>query len=288
MKTTKTVTLLSILIALLVLVATGAGIFWQGSGTAYEFTSLRGETVTIYGHGLYRFDSLSYAAQAIAQDAVTLLLGLPLLIAGIVLTRKGSLRGRLLLTGTLGYLLYTYTSYSFLSAYNPFFLIYVALFSLSLFAFILSMMGLDPEMIKQQISDKFPRRGIAIFLWIIAGFLTLAWLGRIVPPLVAGTPPFGLESYTTLVIQALDLGVIVPTSALTASLLWQGRPWGYTLSAVVLVKGLTMGAALVAMIIMQTLAGIEVSPVESVMFSGIALAALVFTLIMFRNVQEPV
>ena len=287
MKTSKTLIILSSLIVVLSLIAAGAGIFWRGEGTTHEFTSLRGETITIHGQGLYRYDSVSYAAQAIAQDAVTLVLGIPLLVTGIILYRKGSLRGQLLLTGTLGYMLYTYTSYTFLSAYNPLFLLYVALFSMCLFAFILAMTNLDPALIKQQTESNFPRRGIAIFMLVIAGFLTLAWLGRIVPPLIAGTPPLGLESYTTLVIQALDLGIIVPVSALTAILLIQDQPWGYTLSAVVLIKGLTMGAALIAMIIGQILAGVQVSLVEIVMFSGIALAALIFTLILFRNIREP-
>jgi len=287
MKTSKTVTQLALLIALLAFIAVGAGITWRGAGDSYEFISLRGEAVPIYGHGLYRYDSVSYAAQAIAQDVVTLILGIPLLITGVILTRKGSLRGQLLLTGTLGYMLYTYASYSFLSAYNQLFLLYVALFSLCLFAFILAMVDLDPELIAGQISEKFPRRGVAIFMMVIGGFLTLAWLGRIVPPLIAGTPPLGLESYTTLVIQALDLAIIVPTSVITAILLWKDRPWGVALSAVVLIKGLTMGAALVAMIIGQIMAGVPVDPVEIVMFSGIALAALIFTIILFRNVQEP-
>jgi len=287
MKTSKTMIQLSILLTLLVLIAAGAGIFCRGQGSSYEFISLRGETVEIYGHGLYRYDSVSYAAQAISQDVVTLVLGVPLLIGGIILTRKGSLRGQLMMTGTLAYLLYTYTSYTFLSAYNQFFLLYVALFSLCFFTFILAMSALDPALVKQQISNKFPRRAIAIFLYIIAGFLSLAWLGRIVPPLLDGTPPIGLESYTTLVIQALDLGIIVPVSILAASLLWKEDPWGYTLSAVVLIKGLTMGAALVAMIIGQILMGVLVSPVEIIMFSGIALSALIFTLILFQNIDEP-
>jgi hypothetical protein len=247
---------------------------------------MRGETVSLYGRGLYRFDTVSVVAQAIAQDAVTLVLGIPLLVAGIVLTRKGSLRGRLLLTGTLGYFVYTYTSYVFLAAYNPLFLLYVALFSMTLFAFILAMKDLNPGVIAGRFSERFPRRGVAIFMIILAAFLTMAWLGRIVPALIAGTPPFGLESYTTLVIQALDLGIIVPASALSAVLLWRRRPWGYALGAVVLVKGLTMGAALVAMIVNQILAGQNVSMVEVVMFSSIAIAALVFTLIMFRSVRE--
>ena len=46
MERLKIVTQLALLIALLALVAAGAGVFWQGSGESYEFTSLRGETVT--------------------------------------------------------------------------------------------------------------------------------------------------------------------------------------------------------------------------------------------------
>jgi hypothetical protein len=286
MKTTSIVLKLTYPIVLLALIAAGAGVLWQGSGNSYPFTTLRGENVQVYGHGLYRYDTVSYAAQAIGQDIATLIVGIPLLITGIVLARKGSLRGQLLLTGGLGYMLYTYTSYAFLSAYNEFFLIYVTLFSLSLFAFIIAMAGLDAEQISRQVSGKMPRRGIATFLMLLAAFLGFAWLGRIVPPLLAGTPPFGLEAYTTLVIQVLDLGIIVPASAITAVLLWQKRPWGYTLASVLVVKGLMMGAALVAMIITQILAGVTVSPFEVIMFSTIALAALVFTVTLFRNIEE--
>lgn len=285
MKTSKTVIRLALPIVLLMLIAAGAGVFWQGSGQPYPFTTLRGETVQVYGRGLYHYDTLSYAAQAIGQDIATLVVGIPLLIAGIILARKGSLRGQLLLAGGLGYTLYTYTSYAFLAAYNQFFLLYVTLFSLSLFAFIIALSGMDAELVSQQVSEGMPRRAIAVFLMLLAAFLGMAWLGRIVPPLLADTPPIGLEAYTTLVIQALDLGIIVPASTITAVLLWQKRPWGYTLASVLIVKGLMMGAALIAMIISQIVAGMEVSPVEVIMFSGIALAALAFTIILFRNVR---
>ena len=284
MKTDRIVIPLSSVILLLALIAAGAGVLWQGSGSSYDFTTLRGEVVEVYGHGLYRYDTLLYAAQAIGQDLATLLVGIPLLLVGVVLARKNSLRGQQLLTGILGYMLYTYTSYAFLVAYNEFFLIYVALFSLSLFAFILALSGLDGQRVSRAVSGRMPRRGIAIFLGFIAAFLGLAWLGRIIPPLLAGKPPFGLEAYTTLVTQVIDLGIIVPTGAIAAVLLWRKHPWSYTLASVLMVKALMMGVALVAMIIGEVVAGISVSPVETVMFSVIAAAALVFTIILFRNI----
>ena len=74
---------------------------------------------------------------------------------------------------------------------------------------------------------------------------------RVVPPLLAGTPPAGLDSYATLVIQALDLGFIVPTAILTGVLLLRRAALGYLLASVVLILGLTMGAALLALRIAQ-------------------------------------
>ena len=285
MKTNSIVTGLSILILLLAVIAAGAGVFWQGTGESYPFTTLRGETFPIFGHGLYRYDTVSYAAQAIAQDAVTLVVGIPILLVGIVLTRKGSRRGSLLLTGALGYFLYTYTSLTFLAAYNPLFLVYVALFSLSLFAFILALRGLDPAAIASRVTAGFPRGAIIVFLSLVAAFLILAWLGRIVPPLLADVPPVGLEAYTTLVIQAMDLGVIVPASALTAVLLWQKRPWGYTLAYVLLIKGVMFGIALVAMIIGMLLAGVGINPVEAVVFSLIPVVGVVLITLALRNMR---
>ncbi len=286
MKHTVILIRLSILIALLALIASAAGVFGQGSGQPLNFTSLRGEAVQLYGHGLYKYDSVSGAAQMMGQDVVTLVLGVPLLIVAILLTRKGSLRGRLLLTGALGYFLYTYASMAFLTAFNSLFLVYVALFSLSLFAFILALSGLDPDFVTQHIGRGFPRTGIIVLLFGMAAFLTLAWLKRIWTVMQGPAGVNGLESYTTLVIQALDLGVIVPTALLTAVLLLKKRAWGYALSSVLLFKVTLFGAALIAMIVSQMLAGVPLEPVISALFVLIILAGILLTFLMLRSVRE--
>lgn len=286
MKTNNIVICLALIIIPLALVAASMGLFWRGSGDPYPFATLRGETVMIRGHGLYRFDTINSSSQMIGQDIVTLIIGIPLLIVGIAKTRKGSLRGRLLLTGALGYFLYTYASMSFLTAFNPLFLVYVALFSLSLFGFILSLSGLDPQEVTQHVSERFPRRVITIYFYAVAIFLALAWLGLVVPPMVSGRPPAGLESAITMIIQALDLGVIVPTSILTAALLTMNRPWGYTLSSVVLLKILTMGTALISMIIIQMLAGVTIDPVVSAGFAVISLSGIILAIIVFRAIKD--
>jgi len=289
MKTSKALLVLVSLIGVLALIAAGAGVFWQGGGSGpFPFTTVRGETVTIHGRGLYRFDTESAVAQAVAADAVTLGLGLPLLIVSACLYRRGSLRGALLLAGTLGYFLYTYASMAFMSAFNPLFLIYVALFSLSLFAFILALMSIRADELPARFSPRLPRRAIAGLLFVIGAFLTMAWLGRIVPALFSDAPPFGLESYSTLVIQVLDLGLIVPLAVLAGVLLLRRRPFGYLLAAVALTKGFTMAVAVAAMGVNQWLVGVAVSHAEVLIFVVLALATVGMTLVLLGHVlPEP-
>jgi hypothetical protein len=287
MKTSKTILILSALVALLAAVAAGAGVFGQGQGSPVPFTTPRGDTVLIQGHGLYRFDSVSGAAQAESVDTVTLVLGIPLLLLSIGLAGRGSLRGRLLLSGTLGYFLYTYTSVAFMQAYNPLFLLYVTLFSLSLFTFVLSLMSFDIKALPAYFSEKIARIPVAGFLFLIGAFLALNWIGNVIlPALASGHAPDRLDSYTTLVIQAMDLGLIVP-AAFLAGVLWLRRSvFGYLLVPVLLVKGMTMSAALFAMIVGMIQAGVAVSAVEVIMFPALGLINVVVLGLVLKNVRE--
>ncbi len=285
MKTSKALTVLVALIAVLAFVAAGTGVLWQGSGSPFPFTTLRGETVMIQGRGLYRYDTVSGAAQLIAGDVVTLCLGIPLLLVSLWLYRRGSLRGALLLAGTLGYFLYTYASIALMASFNPLFLVYVALFSLGLFAFVLSLMSIDIAALPSRFSARLPRRAIAATLFFIGAFLFLAWGGRIMPALLSSAPPFGLESYSTLVIQVLDLGLVMPLATVAGVLLLKRRPFGYLLTAVALLKGLTMATAVSAMGIGQILAGVPVSPVEVAVFLGFALLNAGMAWALLRNVS---
>jgi hypothetical protein len=175
----------------------------------------------------------------------------------------------------------------FLTAFNPLFLVYVALFSLSLFGFILSLSNLDVDEVARHIADGFPRRAVASYFIIVAIFLTLAWLGLVASPSLTWTPPpAGLESAITMVIQALDLGVIVPTSLITAILLLKKQAWGYVLSSVMLLKILTMGAALIAMIIGQILAGIQIDPIISIIFVLISLSGILLGVMTLKNIRD--
>lgn len=287
MKFNKSISLLVLCIVVLSLVASVIGVFSNQEKGQYEFKSIQGETVQIYGKGLYHLDSVSTASQGIAQDVVTIVLGIPLLVISLYLAIKGSLKGRLLLTGTLGYFLYTYASYAFLWMYNPFFLAYVILMSASFFAFILCMMSFDIQKLSLCFSEKLPVKFLGGFSIFVAVIISLMWLGRIIPALISNTVPIGLEHYTTLVIQAMDLGFIVPVAIISGVLLIKKKPFGYLLASVIYLKEVTMLTALTAMIIGQIIAGVKIGIVEVVVFPVFNLIVIYSIILIMKNVKEP-
>lgn len=280
----RIISLLVIGIIILAAAASLAGLLSNGGGRDIEFKSINGETVKIYGKGLYKNDSVSVAAQGIASDFVTLVIGIPVLLISLYFANRNSFRARLLLTGTLGYFLYTYMSYVFLWMYNRFFIVYVLLMTLSLYAFILSMMSFDMEKICTHFKHKLPVRFLGGFQIFIACVIGLLWLGKIAPSIFKGEIPDGLEHYTTLVIQGMDLGIVVPAALLSGILLIRRKPFGYLLSSVIIVKGITMLTAISAMIINMALHSVEVNLAEVIIFPVFNLLAIMSLVLLMKNI----
>ncbi len=77
---------------------------------------------------------------------------------------------------------------------------------------------------------------------------------RLYSPMLQNQTPM-LENATTMVIQAMDLSLIVPLAVLSGILLLRRSTWGYQLSSVTLLKGVTLGLGVSAMAINMALRG---------------------------------
>ena len=253
----------------------------------YENKSIQtisGENVMLYGKGLYHNDSVSGASQARAQDIITLIVGLPLLIISLLLSNKNSLRGKLLLTGTIGYFLYTYASYSFLLSYNAFFLIYVLLMSLSFFCFVINITSDELKNLDRYFGQNFPKKYIGIFTIIIGAIVLLMWLALILPSMK--TAPAELEHYTTLVIQALDIGFIAPVAILSGIMLIKNKSQGYLLASIIIIKGATLLLAVSMMIVFMISSGVNVPIIQIIIFPIFAIMCVLNLFMILKNVVE--
>jgi hypothetical protein len=208
-------------------------------------------------------------------DAVTLGLAIPLLVLALGLYRHGSLRGGILLAGVLAYFLYNYSSLALGAAYNNLFLVYVAVMALSLFAFVIALGAFDPAALMPHFLPTLPQRGIGLYLIVSGVILLLIWLVlSIIPALLQGEAPPEVWSYTTVITFVLDLGIIAPALIVAGTLLLRGAPFGYLLSAVLLVFTVVLGINLTAGGIAQRLTGV----ITMGQFIGMSASFMVLTL----------
>jgi hypothetical protein len=213
-------------------------------------------------------------------------LALPLFAAAIVLSRRNSLHGRLLLGGVLFYFFYKYIQYAVMVAFNPLFLVYVAIFALSAVAIFLNLRGIDVSRLPAHISARFPRWLFIGFTLVMSVVLILLWLGRIIPYTVADRFPDEIAGMTTLVTQALDLGMMVPLLLATAILLWRRSAWGYLLAGVSLTVGFIMSITLPAWIAVPLIQSGQINLVQAIPFVLLCLVGLSIAGRFFWSVQE--
>lgn len=217
---------LSIMIAVLAAIASIGGLFFD----------------------LYR-DNDWVRPQLLGNDMVTLIVAVPMLLLGLYFWQQGSQRARLVWLSMLVYMLYNYAFYLFGAAFNEFFLVYVALFSLSMYTLIFEATGFEASWISQCFDAQTPVRWVSGLMGIIALMLGLMWIGLSLGFVASGKVPQVVvdSGHPTGIIFALDLSFIVPAMVIGAVLLWQRHPWGYVLGTIMTIKGATYTLALLAM-----------------------------------------
>ena len=120
------------------------------------------------------------------NDWVTLAVGAPLLVAALLLARRGSIRGLLLWLGMLGYGAYNYAYYMLGAALNAFFPLYIAPLVLSVVTLILALSRIDEREVAASFRQKTPVRIIGGYLVFVAVGLTFAWMGMWAAYIFAG------------------------------------------------------------------------------------------------------
>src|SRR5215218_7203472 len=187
------------------------GLLWRPSGNPVPVVTARGQTVQLAGDGLYRYDTVFTAAGNTAVDTVVLALGIPLVVTAWLPHRKGSPRGSLLLTGSLGYLLYVYANYALGVSYIPIYLAYLTVLSGSLFGLVAAFATFDRAAVAAVAADPdVPHRSLSRFLLASAAVTAVVWSQPLVMALLQGGAPPLLDVYTTPVTYTRDLAVLAP------------------------------------------------------------------------------
>jgi hypothetical protein len=170
------------------------------------------------------------------NDWVTLVMGVPLLVASVLLARRGSVRGLLLWLGMLGYGAYNYAYYMLGAALNAFFPLYIVPLVLSVVTLILALSQTDVAEVAASFRPKTPARIVGSYLVFVAVGLTSVWMVMWAAYVFAGQPT-PIEPEVFKLVAALDITIMVPGLALGGVLLWRRRAWGYIVAAIAGIQG---------------------------------------------------
>ena len=230
-------------------------------------------------------DPTALRLQAYGQDLVTLGVILPALTVGLWYALRGSTRGYFLWLGAIGYLTYTYLVYAIITQFNWFFLGYVAIFGLSLYTFVAGLLQIDAPAVERSLESTLPIRLVVGFFVAMGVLVALLWLSEAVPATLANTKP---ESAAAVglpanVVHVLDLGVVIPAMFVAARWLHQRRAWGYVLPGVLFVKVISIGLAVLGMIVWMTTHGQPVALAEILVFTTLTLAGVGVGVVYFRS-----
>ena len=288
---------LNIVTILLVMVVTITGILSFDPGQSYYAMNQYGESIRIWGSGIYSHDSFFKAPIHIGTDVAVLFVVVPLTLYSFTKFRKEQSVERYIQNfGYISLLLYYSACLAFGVTYNRLHLVYILLFSTCLFSVnILLAFFYKTENEENRGVNSFFTKGMKVFL-ILSGFsLFVAWLPDIIPTLIKGSPLALIEVYTTEPTYVLDMGIISPLMFITYYLCKKEKFIGYVLFRMILIVCLVIGIMLPVQTIFQILAGIEL-PIPALItkvfiFIILAAFALYFDrklskIILSRNVEE--
>lgn len=286
MEYNKSISILVLFIVVFAIIASLSGILSDKGTGEYNYESIRGKMVTIYGKGVYKHMSSDVAIQGISQDYVTLFVGIPLLLISFLWARKNSIRGKYIFAGTSGYFFVSYLFYMCMGMFNAFFLFYVTLTSLSFFSLILALFSLNNDNLKLYFNHKIPNQILGVFLIFNSIAIALMWLSVILPPLINGTIyPLALDHYTTLIVQGLDLSILLPISFLAGIFLLRENSLGFLMAPVYIVFLSILMTALTAKVIGMGLTGVEAGP-AIVIIPLFNLISIAYSIMMIKNIKE--
>jgi hypothetical protein len=286
-KQARAVSALSIAAIALLLTVSIIAIVLDDGGAPYRFISARGEAVDLYGgSGPYRYDNTYKAVMFRGFDWVNLVVVLPLFLLGLLLHRRGQLRGQSLLAALFAYLAYIYLIGVMGNAFNGMFLGWTALFSLGLFGLSLILADINLAALPQKLADSFPRKSVAIYLVIVGVILLAQYLAEIVTAYATSKPPASLDHYTTLELAALELGIMIPLHIIGGVSLWRREAWGYVLSAILTFTAFMVFIALSVSLLLLYVSYGQANLPDMAVTMMIALVAAGFSLAVFRQIRD--
>jgi hypothetical protein len=196
------------------------------------------------------FQNTLYPSEDLARafflnDVVNLLIGLPILLGSMMLTRRGKLVGLLFWPGALLYTLYNYIAYAVAMPQSLQFSAYLALVVLCIASIFVLVSSMDAVAIQNLLKGAVPEKfggGVLVGLGVLFFFMRAG----IIVQALSGAGQDQAEAAVAIA----DL-FIMPALVIGGILLWQRKPLGYVSGAGLLFQASMLFVGLLAIFILQ-------------------------------------
>ena len=224
----------------------------------------------------------------LGNDAVTLLVAVPLLLWAQSRGRRHSMRHRLAATGVLAYALYNSAFYLFGADLNVFFPLYILLFLAAASTLTLRLRQLTSDTTLLHIPPGRAASWCGAALFVIGSGLGTVWLALWAGHVFAGRPT-PVEPDAFRLVAALDLSLLVPAMIIGGTLLWRGHPLGFVVAPVASVLGALYLLVLSVNTVLSIRHGLSEAPGELIIWVPCltALTTIAATLLTGAEIPPP-
>lgn len=217
-RSTNGVLITSCIIAVLMGIASSAGLFYQST--------------------VYPTDELVNAL--VPTDVTILFIGLPLLLVSIWLARNDKLIGLLLWPGVLLFTLYCYLNYVLSGPFSPFYMLYLVVLALCVYTLIAQLTCLDSRAVKVRLQGAVPERFAGGVLAVLGAMFVLRAAAILTDYFLNDSLLTGVE----IALNSTDI-LISPVWVIGGILLWRRRSFGYVSGLGLLFQGMMLFVGLI-------------------------------------------
>jgi hypothetical protein len=236
---------------------------------------------------IYARETPSWAAQGTGQDWINLVVCAPALLAAGAFALRGSRHARVIVGGLLLYTAYSFVIYAFAMHFTTLFLVYCTILGSSTFAFV-DLIAVCTEDRDAWYDERAPIRITAATLMGIAGIFGVLWLIQIVPALVTGTDPAGLEEVGLAAnpVHVLDLSLLLPAMIVVGVGLLRRRSFGDVLAPILLTFAIVMAIAIGGMVAMMYRRGLALDIAPTIVMAVVATWCLGVLMALLRHLRR--
>ncbi len=187
-------------------------------------------------HQVYEAGTISefLIAGSLAQDMLVIPTSVIILFLSLFFLKRRNFKILISILGLIGYIFYAYGLYVIQGQYSSLYLLYLAIFGLSIYAMIYGLISFQSlSTARIELPAKL-RIIIAVFLLLVIGILAPILLTQIGKDIAEFTPS------QTYAVYVLDLAIEFPAFVIVAIMLFKNTPFGNILAGIVLFKVLSV------------------------------------------------